>query len=456
MSEQYPAESGAREEAPLSVSELVSLVGDTLASTFSDLLVTGEISSFKEATSGHCYLTLSDRDASIDAVIWRNDARRLAFAPAIGDEVLCRGRMGVYSRSGRMQLYVTAMRPIGAGAAQRALEELKRKLASEGLFDPERKRELPFLPRTIGVVTSRAGAALHDILTTIARRFPRCRVVLAAAVVQGAEAPKSIVAALDLLARFGVCDVAIVGRGGGAAEDLAAFNDERVVRAIAACPVPTVSAVGHEVDTTLSDLVADRRAATPTAAAELVVPVYAELAEGLRSLDGRLHGAASRTVRNARHRVGDTAGRLKDPRLLVASARQRADEALLRLERALGDRHRISESAWRSLRERLLDTGRDTCAEATKHVSELDERMQAGIRRHRERVSTQFAELRAKLDALSPLAVLERGFSLVSRSDGSFVRVASELDVGETLDLRFRRGRAKARVLETRKEGANS
>jgi len=456
VSEVYPTESGAREEAPLSVSELVSLVGETLASTFPDLLVAGEISNFKEAASGHCYLTLADRESSIDAVIWRNDARRLAFAPAIGDEVLCRGRMGVYSRSGRMQLYVTSMRPTGAGAAQRALEELKRKLASEGLFDADRKRELPFLPRTIGVVTSRAGAALHDVLTTIARRFPRCRIVLAAAVVQGADAPKSIVAALDLLVRFGACDVVIVGRGGGAAEDLAAFNDERVVRAIAAFPVPTVSAVGHEVDTTLSDLAADRRAATPTAAAELVVPVYTELAESVRSLDSRLRGAASRTVRNARHRVGDRAGRLKDPRLLVASARQRADEALLRLERALGDRHRISESVWRSLRERLLDTGRGTCDEATKRVAELDERMQGGMSRRRERASTRFASLRAKLDALSPLAVLERGFSLVSRSDGSFVRVASELDVGETLDLRFRRGRAKARVVETRKEGENS
>jgi exodeoxyribonuclease VII large subunit len=455
VSEGYQAESGAHEEAPLSVSELVSLVGETLASTFADLLVAGEISNFKEAASGHCYLTLSDRESSIDAVIWRNDARRLAFAPAIGDEVLCRGRMGVYSRSGRMQLYVTAMRPIGAGAAQRALEELKRKLASEGLFDADRKRELPFLPRTIGIVTSRAGAALHDVLTTISRRFPCCRVVLAAAVVQGGDAPKSIVAALDLLARFGACDVVIVGRGGGAAEDLAAFNDEGVVRAIAAFPVPTVSAVGHEVDTTLSDLAADRRAATPTAAAELVVPVYMELAESVSSLDSRLHGAASRTVRNARHRVGDTAGRLKDPRLLVASARQRADEALLRLERALGDRHRSSESVWRSLRERLLDTGRGYCAEATRRVGELDERMQGGMSRRRERVSTRFAGLRAKLDALSPLAVLERGFSLVSRSDGSFVRVASELEVGEILDLRFRRGRAKARVVETRKEGEN-
>ena len=463
MSESYRApsapaaldeqEGGARDEAPLSVSELVSLVGETLSATFADLLVAGEITSFKEAASGHCYLTLSDRDASIDAVIWRQEARRLAFAPRVGDEVLCRGRIGVYTRSGRMQLYLTAMRPIGAGAAQRALEELKRKLAAEGLFDTERKRALPRLPCVIGVVTSRAGAALHDILTTIGRRFPHCRVVLAAAVVQGAEAPKSIVSALDTLARFGGCDVVIVGRGGGAAEDLAAFNDERVVRAISAFPVPVVSAVGHEIDTTLADLVADRRAATPTAAAELVAPVHAELLAMVRTLDSRLRGAALRTVRNGRHQVGSTAGRLRDPRLLVATARQRTDDALLRLERALGDRHRLAESAWRGLRERLLETGRTRNAEATTRVGDLDARMRDGMGHLRERASTSFAALRAKLDALSPLAVLERGYSLASRADGSFVRAARELQAGDTLDLRFRRGRARARVLETHDEG---
>lgn len=446
-------EGGAREEAPLSVSELLGLVGDVLSGTFSDVLVAGELTGFKEAASGHCYLTLSDGESSVDAVIWRADARRLAFAPAIGDEVLCRGRMGVYPRGGRMQLYVSAMRPIGAGAAQRALEELKRKLTAEGLFDADRKRELPFLPRTVGIVTSRAGAALHDILTTIARRFPACRVVLGAAVVQGAEAPPSIVAALAMLARFGRCDVVIVGRGGGAAEDLAAFNDERVVRAIAAFPAPVISAVGHEVDTTLADLAADRRAATPTAAAELAVPVYSELAEELLSLDARLRGAASRTVRNARHRVGSVAGRLRDPRLLVAAARQRADEALLRLERALGDRHRLAETEWRSLRERLLETSRAYYGDLMRRVEHLDARMGDGIGRRREGAVTAFASLRAKLDALSPLAVLERGYSLVSRADGSFVRAAGEIAAGDTLDLRFRRGRARARVIEARDEG---
>jgi exodeoxyribonuclease VII large subunit len=446
-------ESGAREEAPLSVSELLGLVGDTLSATFADLLVAGELTMFKRAPSGHCYLTLSDGQASVDAVIWRADARRLAFEPTVGDEVLCRGRMGVYARGGRMQLYVLAMRPIGAGAAQRALEELKRKLAAEGLFAEERKRGLPFFPCTVGVVTSRAGAAVHDILTTVARRFPRCRVVLAAAVVQGASAPSSIVAALELLASFGGCDVVIVGRGGGASEDLAAFNDERVVRAIAAFPVPVVSAVGHEVDYTLADLVADKRAATPTAAAELCVPIYAELTELLASLDARLLGAALRAVRNLRHHIGSIGGRLRDPRLLVAAARQRTDEALSRLERALGDRHRLAEAQWRSFRERLLDTGRAYCGELSERVGELDARLAGALDRRREHAATRFAALSAKLDALSPLAVLERGYSLVSRADGSFVRAASEIAAGDDLDLRFRRGRARARVTEAHDEG---
>lgn len=446
---------GACEEAPLSISELLALVDDTLSEAFPDLLVAGEITKFNAAPSGHCYFTLTDGDASVDAVMWRNDTRRLTFTPRAGEEVLCRGRMGVYARGGRMQLYVSAMRPLGAGAAQRALEELKRKLAAEGLFDPERKRPLPFLPRTIGVVTSRAGAALHDILTTARRRFPGCHIVLSSAVVQGLEAPASIVAALAALERFGECDVVIVGRGGGAAEDLAAFNDERVVRAVAAFPVPVVSAVGHEVDFTLCDLAADHRAATPTAAAELVVPVYSELVEELEGLSSRLTGAATRYVRNARHRIGDAAGRLHDPRLAVAEARQRTDEAFLRLERALVARHARGAATWRGLRERLLETGRAYCGALSRRIDGLEIRAHDAISERRERASTEFAGLRSKLDALSPLAVLDRGYSLVSRANGSFVRAASEIRPGEVLDLRFRRGRAQATVLDVAENGGS-
>ncbi|RMF20838.1 MAG: exodeoxyribonuclease VII large subunit, partial [Deltaproteobacteria bacterium] len=235
-SPELPFETGLESgepQRPLSVSQLIGLIADAFDREFADVAVAGEISKWTVAASGHCYFTLSDEDARIDAVMWRSDAARLRIEPQVGDEVVCRGKVGVYGPQGRMQLYVTTLRPVGWGAAQRALEELKRKLAAEGLFAEERKRPLPRFPATVGVVTSRAGAALHDILTTIARRSRGTRVLISPAQVQGEEAPASIVAALKLLAEDGSADVVIVGRGGGASEDLAAFNDERVVRAVA-------------------------------------------------------------------------------------------------------------------------------------------------------------------------------------------------------------------------------
>ena len=401
---------GPRAEEPITVSELVGLITESLKSGFPRVAVAGELSSFtRNRASGHCYLTLSDDSAAINCVMWRSQAERLGFDPRVGDEVVCRGHVGVYDKQGRMQLYLSSMRPLGVGEAQRALEELKRRLATEGLFDDERKRRLPLLPATIGLVTSADGAALADMLSTIHRRLGRCRVVLSPALVQGAEAPASLVEALDMLAEWGGADVAVVGRGGGSAEDLAAFNDESVVRAIAAFPVPIVSAVGHEVDFTLSDLAADVRAATPTAAAEAVAPVAAELEDLIATMSLRLRPAVLRLVDGLRHRLGNTAGRLRDPEALLARARQRVDEVFNALFRALAFRHR--------------------------------------------RAAEHFAELRSKLDALSPLAVLSRGYSLVSTDDGLLVRSASELSVGDRLVLRFNRGRARVDVSDLDIEG---
>jgi exodeoxyribonuclease VII large subunit len=443
-------ETEPREEAPLSVSELVGLISETLQGEYSRVLVLGELTSFKRAASGHCYFTLSDESAAVDAVMWRSDAARLRFQPSTGDEVVCRGQVSVYPKQGRMQLYVTTMRPVGAGAAQRALEELRKRLVAEGVFDIERKRPLPFLPGTIGVVTSRHGAALHDILTTIRRRYARCRVVVSAAVVQGAEAPADIVAALDRLADLGECDVAIVGRGGGAAEDLAPFNDEAVVRRVASFPVPIVSAVGHEVDYTLCDLAADVRAATPTAAAEAVVPVYAELVEDVASQELRLFGAARRHVDNLRHHVGHAAGRLRDPRALVATARQRTDELAIRLERALIQRHRVAAGHVSVLRDRVRTLGRTYVEELLRDTARLEQRMHRAVAERSQAAATRFASLHSKLDALSPLAVLDRGYSLATRDDGRIVRRASDVAPGDELELRFHAGRARTRVLETR------
>jgi exodeoxyribonuclease VII large subunit len=326
----------------------------------------------------------------------------MKFEPKAGDEVVCRGYVGVYEKQGRMQLYVSSMKPVGAGAAQRALEELKKKLQAEGLFAPERKRDLPFMPRTIGVVTSRSGAALHDILTTLRRRFPPCHVLVSHAAVQGADAPAQLIRALDLIEQDARAEVVLLGRGGGAAEDLAAFNDEGLVRRVASFPVPVISAVGHEVDYSLCDLVADYRAATPTAAAEAAVPVHAELLEEVKSLEQRLRAGARRYAQNLRHRLAAAAGRLRHPALLIAEARQRVDELGARLER--------------------------------------------GLREHYWREASRFKEACSKLSALSPLEVLERGYSLTSTLDGRLVRSSAEVRPGQTLDIRFRRGGARVEV----------
>ena len=398
------------DEAPLSVGELVGLLGGTLEQEYAHLLVMGELTAFSRASSGHLYFTLSDNAASMDAVMWRGDAYRLAFQPRQGDEVVVRGRLGVFARNGRVQLYAAAMKPVGAGAAQKALEALRKKLAAEGLFDQERKRPLPLLPRVIGVVTSPTGAAFQDIVVTLRRRFPGVHVVLSPSVVQGSEAPRQLVAALERLAAYGACDVVIIGRGGGSAEDLAAFQEEAVVRAVAAFPAPIVSAVGHEVDISLCDLVADRREATPTAAAEAVVPVRSELLALVDSCAGRLRHAAVRRLSELRLRVDACGGRLRHPAARIAELRQRADRAAMLLERAL--RNRVSLPARR------------------------------------------LAQLASTLDALSPLAVLERGYSLAAAADGRLIADASTLKAGDRIDVRFARGRAGAEILWTQAQAS--
>ncbi len=435
------------EEAPLTVSELVGLVGGTLEREFSHLLVLGELTSMSRAGSGHCYFTLSDGHSSVDAVLWRADALRLAFRPEIGDEVVCRGRMSVFARQGRMQFYVSAMKPVGAGAAQRALVELRRRLAAEGLFAAERKRPLPYLPRTIGVVTSRRGAALHDIVITLRRRFAGVHVVLASAVVQGAEAPRQIVRALEMLTEYGACDVVIVGRGGGASEDLAAFNDEKVVRAVAGFPVPIVSAVGHEVDVSLCDLVADHRAATPTAAAEAVVPVRGELLVELATASHRLHASARRLVVSLRDHVDAVGGRLRDPATALAQSRQAIDRIEMGLERAL--RRRLHEAArdLDGVTRAFLEAGRTRSAAARARTQAAATTLDRAMRARLAGRAGRLVALASKLDALSPLAVLGRGYSLAERADGTLVRSAAELQIGETLSLRFHAGRAQAQVM---------
>ncbi len=440
------ASSAPSREHPLAVAELVRRAGQALDRTVGLVWVVGEVSQASRPASGHIYFALKDGNAQMPAVMWRTQAQRLRFKLEAGAHVRVRGRLGIYDRDGKMQLYVDFAEPAGLGAEAAAQGELKKKLAAEGLFDEAKKRALPLLPRRIGVVTSASGAAVKDIIRTIERRCPT-HILVADCVVQGASAPRQIVHALGMIARAGV-DVVIVGRGGGAATDLAAFNDERVVRAVAACPVPVVSAVGHEIDLTLCDLAADRRASTPTAAAELVVPVLAELSAVLAKEERRLGREMGIAIRHARQDLDRHAAAAEH----AIAARRAAGAALLgKLERRLVGLHPKAQlssrrAALAGLERRLaarhpiqrVDAARTALAAATA-------RLEASFMRRQTHASAALGSLAARLDAMSPLRVLDRGYALVTR-DGAVVADAAKVAPGDRIDVRLARGTLAATV----------
>jgi exodeoxyribonuclease VII large subunit len=410
-------------EQPLGVAELVRRAGAALDRGVGLVWVVGEVAHASRPASGHIYFTLKDGAAAVPAVMWRTHVARLRCKLDPGARVRVHGRLGIYDRDGKMQLYVDFAEPAGLGAEAAALDELKKKLAAEGLFAAERKRALPAWPRRIGVVTSARGAAVKDIIRTVERRCPT-PILVADAVVQGESAPRMIVHALHMIARAGV-DVVIVGRGGGAATDLAAFNDERVVRAVAACPVPVVSAVGHEVDLTLCDLAADRRASTPTAAAELCVPVLAELAAALAKEERRLGREMGIAVRHARHDVDRLAA---DAEHAVRARAASGASALARLEKRLLGLHPRAQLATR------------------RHaLGGLERRLGAVITKRQHVASAVLGALASRLDAMSPLRVLDRGYALVTRGEHLVVD-AAQVAAGDRVQVRVARGAFAATV----------
>jgi exodeoxyribonuclease VII large subunit len=385
--------------APIPVSELTRALADLFAD-LGEVQVVGEVSQFTAHRSGHWYFTLQEGGASLSAVMFRFANQRQRFQPAPGDRVVARGRMDLYAPQGRYNLVAQAIERVGEGSERERVEAIKRRLQAEGLLDPGRKRPLPAMPRAVGVATSATGAALQDVLKVLWRRFPGVVVYFAPCRVQGAGAAEEVAAALRLLEAHGQSEVIIVGRGGGSAEDLAAFQDEGLARAIAACRVPVVSAVGHEVDFSVADLVADVRAATPSHAAELVVPMQAELQERVAVLRRRLDQAMQRELGRRRQQLVRV--RLRDPRRRVAEARLRNDE----------------------LADALLAAARRDLAARRRRV----------------------AAVAGRLDALSPLAVLSRGYALALR-DGVAVRAARELSAGDRLLLRLHEGEAAVEVI---------
>ena len=433
----------------LSVSELSAALKRTVEDAFPYVRVRGEISGLKFHSSGHVYFDLKDDKAVLNAVIWKGTARSLKVRPEAGLEVVCTGRISTYAGSSRYQLIVEQVELAGLGALMAMLEERKKKLAAEGLFEASRKKKLPFLPDVIGVVTSPTGAVIRDIMHRLEARFPR-RVLLWPVSVQGERAAGEIAAAIRGFAKFPLAglprpDVLIVARGGGSVEDLMAFNEEAVVRAVAECDIPVISAVGHETDTTLIDFAADMRAPTPTAAAELAVPVRTELIAQTLDFERRLLRAFVRSMEDRRRAVRELARVLPRAEQLFAQPRQRVDVAAERLghalRRNLDSRRRAFIAASSLLRPAGLKNRLSLGAERTRALALRLERS------HRARLTAFQARLDGSsrlLDGVSHHAVLARGFALVRGADGTLRRRAAAVIPGERLLLTFGDGVAPA------------
>ncbi len=418
------------------VAGLNAAVRSLLESQFQDIWVSGEISGVKLAASGHYYFTMKDEQSQLRCVLFRTAARYLRFKPQDGIAVLARGRIDVYEPRGEYQLLVEALEPQGYGALQLAFEQLKKKLAGEGLFDASRKRPLPRLPRRIGIVTSPSGAVIRDMLQILERRFPGLHIRIYPAQVQGAGSIDEVVAGLDWFSQSGWPDVVIVGRGGGSLEDLWTFNEEAVARAIARSAVPVVSAVGHETDVTIADFVADLRAPTPSAAAELVICTRRQLLEQIDASSGRLE-------KEMRYRLTYAARQLHEMGI---------ERATSVVHRALGRRlQRVDEIDFRL---RSLDP-RLRLGAARRRQELAESALRDRIRLKMVRAHATLDSLAAQLTHLSPLGILERGYAIVQDQQGRIVRDAGAASVKSLLDVRLAKGRLRAKVTRTIPAGSS-
>jgi exodeoxyribonuclease VII large subunit len=432
----------------LTVSELTNLVRTSIESSFPDLWLEGEISNLRMPGSGHVYCTLKDESSQIRAVLFRSSALRVRFTLQEGMQVIVRGRLTVYEPRGEYQIVLDAVEPKGIGALQLAFDQLKERLAAEGLFDQSRKKPLPPFPRTVGVITSLTGAAIRDILTVLQRRWPTLHVIIAPVQVQGEGAGRQIADALASLNEQGAIEVIIVGRGGGSLEDLWSFNEEVVVRAIAASRIPVVAAVGHEIDITLADFAADHRAPTPSAAAETVVPVLAEVVERLRDLTTRTGQAMVRHCLIEHRRLDANMRGLAHIRFRIQEESQRTDETTDRLKTLVFQRLAAGRELARDRQRELAGLNpillvKRGLAMIPQFMKRL-ERQMAVLMEHRRR---QVGAVVAQLNNLSPLAILGRGYSILSRAhDGVILRRAQDVEAGEEIVARLSQGQLNCTV----------
>lgn len=443
-------DSPAAQREILSVSQLNKKVRQLLETHLPLLWVEGEISNLTRHTSGHWYFTLKDSKAQISCAMFRNRNSQVRFAPQHGQQVLVRARAGLYEPRGNYQLIVEHMEEAGHGALQRAFEALKAKLAAEGLFDAGSKRQLPGLPRHIAVITSPSGAAIRDILSVLGRRFAATEVSVIPVPVQGPEAPPAIINALALAHRHGAIDAIIVGRGGGSLEDLWAFNDETVARAIAASRIPVVSAVGHEIDFTIADFVADVRAPTPSAAAELLSPDADDWLQTLQGYEVLLTQALQRRLAARRQKLEYLRARLRHPGERLQRQAQHLDHLEMRLTRSV--RMRLQQQAARlqqlSLRQQHLHP-EVAIRQYLQRLQGLQRRlhgaMQTVLQRQRQRLSAS-SQL---LQSVSPLNVLARGYAIVTDHSGRAVRDAASVRAGDSVSARLSKGRLLCEIKST-------
>lgn len=427
-----------------SISELNKAIRQTIEGGFPLVWLKGEISNFKPHTSGHFYFSLKDSKSQMNAVMFRGFNTQLKFKPEDGMEVVVRGRVTVYEPRGQYQIFCEVMEPVGLGALQAAFEQLKNKLKAEGLFDRAKKRSLPPLPKRIAIVTSPTGAAIQDMLNVLGRRFKALEIVVVPTAVQGVQAPQEIVKAIQLANEVGGFDVMIVGRGGGSIEDLWAFNDERVARAISASKIPTVSAVGHEVDFTIADFVADLRAPTPSAAAELVVQNSMELSERLIASRNQLNLLSKRHFELKTRALENFEHRLIDPKKQLADFSQRCDELEERLGMSALQFLRSRRQSVLLLKEKMGSPERHL-SKAQKRESLASSQLVSLVKMHLQKRSAQSQKWVSVLESLSPLKVVSRGYTIAT-TGGSIVTSAESLRVGDHLSLRFASGSADVEV----------
>ncbi len=431
------------------VSDLTARIRDLLAREFTDIQVEGEISNAHAAQSGHCYFTLKDAKSQIRCVCFRQQLIRLKFRPEDGLHVTVRGSISVYEARGEYQIYVEHLEPVGRGALQLAFEQLKRRLEEEGLFDPERKKPLPVLPRRIGLITSPTGAAVRDIVRILRRRFPNLHLILYPVRVQGEGAADEIVAAIKYFNRKQLADVLILARGGGSLEDLWAFNEENVARAISACTIPIIAGVGHETDFTIADFVADMRASTPSAAAELVVRSRQEFDRHLAELRNKLAHWMSYRLSQLRHQLRDLVAHrgFRELEDLLRRRRQRADELTAHLAEGLRGRldrlrRRFTQAGTRLVSVDLRARLRAFALRLEQRSSGLGTRIERVLVAKRQRLE----RLRLQLEERNPLRVLERGYAVCYDAADNVVQSADAVALGDRIRVQLHRGRLAAEV----------